>query len=215
MSKMDEIVYAIKITDLFSDDKYFNGYKTPADPVILDRIYTKNIEMTRGECEENPEFKHIIPYCILTNTNGQIFVVRRTANQTEERLHDKASVGIGGHVGPAEFRTPKDSIHAGMLRELKEEVTGMDNLEETVGFTPILAGFVNYDYDAVGRVHFGLVYNLLVNLEQTKAISVKETKNMYGDWTPIKEALLLKNYESWSQCIIEEFFKRGKEEWAK
>lgn len=209
MNKMEEIVYAIKVSDLFSNNDHFNEYKTPADPVILNRIYTKNVEMPRGECEENPEFKHIIPYCILTSTDNRIFVVRRTTNQTEKRLHDKASIGIGGHVGPTRFATPKNAIYMGMLRELKEEITGMSYLGKELDFTPKLSGFVNAS-DPVGLVHFGLVYELVVDPERVKTITVKETENMYGKWMSFKEASLLDNYESWSYYIMEDILRRVK-----
>ena len=59
MGKMDEIVWAIRTDELFEDRQIFNGYMTPPDQIILGRIYKNCIPLTRGECEENPTFKHI------------------------------------------------------------------------------------------------------------------------------------------------------------
>jgi len=202
MNKLEEVVWAIKTDKLFSNNKYFQGYRTPPDKEILNRIYNDCIPLTRRECENDPNYKHIIPYILLTNETNEIFVTQRTEKQTEKRLHNKFSVGIGGHVGPTRFLTIKDSIRTGMIRELQEEMTGMEQVGNAFDFIPTLTGFVNLD-DAVGAVHFGLVYELLVGLDRIKTINVKETENMVGSWMPFEEASKIKNYESWSQLILE------------
>jgi len=202
MNKLSEVVFAIKVSELSPNKSLFNGYQTPADPEILERIYHNNVLMSRRECENDPEFKHIIPYCMITSEDNQIFVVNRTTNQTEARLHNLYSIGIGGHVGPSRFLSPKESIQNGMLRELREELIGMDCVGESFDFMPHLIGFVNDNTNSVGAVHFGFVYELLVDPDRIPTIKVKETDNMVGEWMPIEEAVKIENYESWSSLIL-------------
>jgi predicted NUDIX family phosphoesterase len=204
MGKLDEVVYAIKVSELSSDGPLFNGFQQPPDQTILNKIYSNTLLMTRRECENDPKFKHIIPYTIITSGADRdlIFVVKRTSNQTEARLHDKASIGIGGHVGPIENLPPKDAIFMGMLRELQEEVHGMKYIADTLGTVPRLVGFVNYDLDSVGQVHFGIVYNAVVSSRYINTIKVKETENMVGKWMSYVEALKVPNYETWSSLIL-------------
>lgn len=201
MDKFDEIVFAIKVSDLSPHEPIFQGYLKSPNQYILDRIYNKSIPMTRRDCENNPKMKHLIPYIMLTSEDNQIFVTRRMSNQTEARLHDKASIGVGGHVGPVLHMNTKDSIHMGMIRELREEVTGMDLVCTSFDFTPHLMGFVNSG-DEVGKVHFGLVYELLVNPDRKPSIAVKEVENMTGEWMSYEDALKVENYESWSALIL-------------
>jgi len=199
---MDEIVFAVKVSELAPDGNMFQGYQVPADPTILRKIYSNNIAMSRRDCENNPKFKHLIPYTMITSEDNQIFVVKRTANQTETRLHNLYSIGIGGHVGPQRLMTSKDAIHAGMLRELKEEITGVEYVGESLDFTPKLIGLLNDDSNEVGSVHLGLVYELLVDPDRIHSINVKEIENMTGTWMHYDEALQIKDYESWSALIL-------------
>jgi predicted NUDIX family phosphoesterase len=207
MDKMNELVFAIKVEDLSPHEPIFQGFLKSPNQYILDRVYSKSVLMTRRECENNPVFKHIIPYTVITSEDNQIFVTRRTDNQTEKRLHDKASIGIGGHVGLVRYMGTKDSIHMGMIRELREEVTGMEVVGDSFDFTPHLMGFINSS-DDVGLVHFGFVYELLVDPDRINSINVKETENMIGEWMFFEDALKVQNYELWSQYILEEMSKR-------
>jgi predicted NUDIX family phosphoesterase len=159
--------------------------------------------LSRRDCENDPTHKHLIPYVIITSELNDIFVVRRTEKQSEKRLHNKCSVGIGGHVGPRNrLHNIKEEIYVGMLRELKEELTGMDNVGESFDFTSRLIGFVNDDSNDVGSVHFGLVYELLVDPNRMHSIQVKETENMVGEWMNFHDALKVPNYETWSEMIL-------------
>jgi hypothetical protein len=48
-----------------------------------------------------PKFIEIIPYLLIRYDN-KLFMVRRLIGQTEKRLHNKYSIGIGGHINPTE-----------------------------------------------------------------------------------------------------------------
>ena len=204
MTKMDEIVFALPVDELFAGATKFNGASFYSDPIILENIYTKSKPIKRGDCENDPTIKHIVPYVVLTSDNNKIFVTQRTNNQTEARLHGLHSVGVGGHVGPIEGYGIAESIMMGMLRELDEELTGMKLPNFIAGiFKPNLMGYVNDDRNEVGAVHFGLIYNIFVHPTLAKSIKIKETDNMTGSWMSYKQAKKIENYESWSAYIME------------
>ena len=204
MDKMDEQIYAIKVDKLFSGVNKFNKF-IEVDTNILANIEEYTKIMKRGECENDPTIKHLIPYIFLTTPGNTVFVTRRTSKQTEERLHNKASIGVGGHVG--EFSDSVDiysNVLFGAIRELNEELYGVE-IETLMGdhLNLKLIGFVNYDADEVGQVHFGMVYHLLVNDILIPEISIKETENMMGEWMPIDASFMIDNYETWSRALLE------------
>jgi predicted NUDIX family phosphoesterase len=100
------------------------------------------------------------------------------------------------------YVTVKDSIHVGMLRELQEELTGMDAIGTSFDFLPKLVGILSDNSNSVGAVHLGLVYELLVDPDRMESINIKETENMTGVWMPYDDALKVENYESWSALVL-------------
>lgn len=154
---------------------------------ILDLIAERHLFIPRPRAENSPEFKQIIPYVVIRN-GGDYFLLRRTPKQTEKRLHDKLSLGIGGHINPGH------DLLAGLRKELEEEVAIGDPYDLT------FAGILNDDSTEVGRVHLGAVYML----ETSRNVSVRETEKMTGSWVardalaPLREAM-----ETWSQIVYD------------
>ncbi|RKY15939.1 MAG: hypothetical protein DRP82_00425 [Planctomycetota bacterium] len=150
----------------------------------------------RHKVENDPTLKQIIPYCVLC-WEGRILVVVRKKTQSEARLHGLASVGVGGHITPADG-DPADFdrlLLAGFLRELSEEVHVRTPWRAT------LCGFLNDDSNSVGSVHFGFVYRV----ECAAAPVVAETEKMRGG---LVDASTLTppegtRWESWSQILVE------------
>ena len=94
-------------------------------PLLLDRQHTS--WRPRASVEEDPSFKQLIPYCVLTWSNADgpplFFAYTRGGGQSEARLRAKRSVGIGGHIASTDGEHGDDaSYESGMLRELAEEV---------------------------------------------------------------------------------------------
>ena len=56
----------------------------------------------RGEMEQDPSFKQLIPYVVFRHTDPagavHVFQYTRGGGQGEARLHAKRSVGVGGHI---------------------------------------------------------------------------------------------------------------------
>lgn len=154
---------------------------------ILSLIAARHFFLARPTAEVSPEYKQIIPYVVI-RSGGDYFLLRRTPKQNEARLHDKLSLGIGGHINPGH------DLPAGLRKELEEEVEIAD------AYDLAFAGILNDDATEVGRVHLGAVYLL----ETTRNVRVRETEKMTGSWTP-RDALapLRPSMESWSQIVYD------------
>ena len=57
--------------------------------------------LPREQAEYDNTVRQIIPYVILRR-GRHYFLLRRLKKQTETRLHEKLSLGVGGHINPTE-----------------------------------------------------------------------------------------------------------------
>ncbi len=194
-----EFIFVIKRYDLF-DLEFPHGFRRHnADALrtlYLDRIEKHGFFAERAYCEQDSGFKQIIPYSIVTR-GDQVFLLRRLSSQGESRLHNKMSIGVGGHINPIDG--VQNFLEAGCHREITEE---LDIAEE---FTPLPVGIINDESNAVGSVHLGIVH--LVRLERGE-VKVRETDMMEGSFVPLEELKKLAkdpacNFESWSSMIVE------------
>ena len=169
---------------------------------VLKKIVQNGLFLRRSELEEDPSFKQIIPYAIISNKDS-FYLFRRTSGQTEKRLHNKFSLGVGGHMNPNNFMEPKDQYLTDELkRELFEEVKLLNGcFLEDIEFI----GFINDDTIPVGRVHIGLLYNIHVS---NKEVYINETDKMTADW--IEKSGLAEFYgemETWSKIAYDCYIK--------
>jgi predicted NUDIX family phosphoesterase len=129
----------------------FHGFSGEGVERYLSTISAHAYFAPRDRVERDPSLKQIIPYVVL-RYRDRVFLVRRTRAGSEERLREKFSIGIGGHINPEDVGDAADPVDAGMQRELTEEVV------VPAGWQARAVGVLNDDQEAVGRVHFGLVY---------------------------------------------------------
>jgi len=146
----------------------------------------------RSSVERDPSFKQIIPYVVFVR-GEEVFVMRRKATQSEERLHNLVSLGVGGHVNPAPGSF-EDILETNMLREVQEEVA------VTGSWSGHLVGLLNDDATPVGRHHLGFAY--LARL--TGTIEVREKEGMDGRFLPLPAVRELHvSMESWSRILLD------------
>ncbi len=159
---------------------------------MLDIIVNYHEFIDRPAAEEDPSYKQIIPYVVLTQ-KGRVFTTRRLNKGGESRLHGKLSIGIGGHINPVDETDRRSVLMKGLERELEEEVY----IQHRGELVP--QGFINDDGNGVGAVHLGLCFSMEVEGE----VSVKETEKLSGAWMSLQE---LKeeydNMETWSQIAL-------------
>jgi predicted NUDIX family phosphoesterase len=158
---------------------------------FLDAVQGNCTFLGRDVVETDPSFKQIISYCVIMS-GSDIFVTRRTKRQTEARLHDRMSVGIGGHV--ASVDEGADMVLRGLRRELEEEVAISGD------YTMRYLGVINDDSTEVGRVHTGICY--LVRVAHGDCV-VREQDKMVGQWVPFADVgVYYANFEEWSKIVV-------------
>jgi predicted NUDIX family phosphoesterase len=143
----------------------------------------------RAEMESDPAWKQVIPYLVLLD-GMRYFLMRRTKAGSDERLHDRWSIGVGGHLNPGD-----GDLAGGLRREWREEVDA--------DFEPEfeLLGLLNDDTTDVGSVHVGAVY---LADARGRPVSIRETDKLIGAFAqPAEVAAVVDHMESWSALVFE------------
>lgn len=163
------------------------------DVDIMDKLLLDGVFRPRNILEEDPSYKQIIPYAVICHGN-EVYMFRRLNKQTEARLHNKCSLGVGGHMNPYGEKIDIDYLHHELEREMHEEVKLGEDCE-IVDMKPV--GFINDDLSEVGKVHLGVLYHITVS---NNHIEINETEKMTGEWVAISDlASYYSNMETWSQ----------------
>lgn len=197
-----EFVYVVPREELFPEC-YPQGLVPFGEALARDdveaRVRRHGFFVERAYAERRPALQQIIPYSVVRSAaDGRVLLVRRLAASGEARLHDKLSIGIGGHINPEDLQRPDDDpIAAGTRREISEEL----DLSEEYELTSV--GLLNDDTNAVGAVHVGLVQVLTT----PGSIAIRETENLEGRLVTPESLRDLaargENFESWSAFLIE------------
>jgi predicted NUDIX family phosphoesterase len=144
----------------------------------------------REAMEIDPSHKQIIPYLVLRD-GGRYFLMRRTRAGVDPRLHDRWSIGVGGHLNPGDA-----GVAGGLRREWHEEVVA----DFDPAFEPV--ALLNDDTTEVGAVHLGVVF---VADAAGRPVAVRETDKLSGAFATVAEvAAVIDRMESWSQLVFEE-----------
>lgn len=147
----------------------------------------------RDEMETNPDFKQIIPYIAMYNTKGDILTLVRTSSQSEKRLHNKISLGVGGHVNNEDATDPLEAYKEGMKREIEEEV------DVTLLNKPQFLGVIYDGSTEVGSVHIGMAFKVMIDFK-----GINEKDKFEHSWKTTDELKsLTENMEGWSVHILE------------
>jgi predicted NUDIX family phosphoesterase len=193
--KQDEMVLSIKTRDL-PTESLEEGFNISGIDKVAKSLEQSFYFAPRGKAEYDFEAKQIIPYVVLMS-GSTVLLVRRFRTQSETRLHDKYSIGLGGHINP-EGESFGDIIKNGIARELNEELI----VEEIPKYT--LAGILNDNTAEVSKVHLGLVY--IAKVDACK-VQIREKDKMKGEFVPVSRLNdYLSKMESWSQILIENDF---------
>lgn len=163
---------------------------------VLALIAAEGTYRPRVEVEEDRGWKQIIPYVVLRN-QGSIFLMRRSRAGGDARLHERYSIGIGGHVNPED-----GGLAGGLRREWDEElVTGWEPEFRAVGL-------LNDDSDPVGAVHLGVVFSVEA---AGRPASVRETDKLEGDFVaPLQVLRVYERLETWSSLVYDFLFERAR-----
>ncbi len=162
---------------------------------FIDFVESHAEYLLRSVAEEDESKKQIIAY-LLIRYGDKVFMTRRLKAQSEARLHDRRSVGIGGHVNTTDGS--EHAVLSGLKRELHEEVFIPDDYEMK------FLGIINDDSTSVGRVHTGLCYEIIL---PAPSCEILEKEKMVGEWADeerIKE--VFDSFENWSKIVLNTVF---------
>jgi predicted NUDIX family phosphoesterase len=155
----------------------------------LDAIATAAEFRPRSLLEFDPAWKQIIPYLVLRD-GERLFLMRRSRSGADARLHERWSIGIGGHVDPRD-----GDLLGGLRREWAEEIEA--------AFMPRFrrVGLLNDDQDPVGAVHLGVVYFADA---AGRAVAIRERNKLSGEFASLDEVRAMRDgLETWSSLILD------------
>jgi predicted NUDIX family phosphoesterase len=145
--------------------------------------------LRRGDAEEDPAHKQVIPYLVLRD-GERWFLMRRTKAGGDARLHDLYSIGVGGHLNPGD-----GDVAGGLAREWGEELV----TDFEPDYTPV--GLLNDDTTPVGRVHIGFVY---VADAAARSVTIRETNKLEGRFATTEEVAAVRDgLETWSRLAFD------------
>jgi predicted NUDIX family phosphoesterase len=143
----------------------------------------------RTAMEVDRSWKQVIPYLVLRD-GERYFLMRRTRAGGDARLHDRWSIGVGGHLNPGD-----GDLAGGLRREWREELRADFEPEFRI------VGLLNDDSTDVGSVHIGAVY---VADAGGLPVGIRETDKLSGSFAePAEVAAVVDSMETWSTLAFE------------
>ena len=183
-----EFVYVVA-RDRLIEPPGWRGVRTAGISELLATIRHEGQFEPRPRMESEPAFKQIIPYLVLRN-GPDYFLMRRTRAGVDARLHERYSIGIGGHLNPVDAE-----LEDGLRREWREEIEA--------DFEPAaeLIGLLNDDEGEVGAVHLGVVY---VADAEDRPVAVREVAKLSGRFaSPAEVRAVADRLETWSALVFD------------
>lgn len=184
----DELVYVVPRGTVIEGEGWY-GVRTVDFDGFLAAVRRHGRFEPRPAMEVDPEFKQIIPYLVLRD-GPRYFLMQRTKAGGDVRLHDRWSIGVGGHLNPGD-----GDLAGGLRREWVEEVVA--------DFEPDfeLVGLLNDDTTDVGRVHLGAVF---LADAAGRPVTIRETDKLSGAFaTAADVARVVDDLETWSRLVFE------------
>ena len=172
-----------------ADRAAWYGIRTDDLDVFVEALERDGRYEPRPQMEVDPSFKQVIPYLVLRD-GERYFLMRRTRAGVDVRLHDRYSIGVGGHLNPGD-----GGVIGGLRREWQEELVA--------DFEPEfrLVGLLNDDTTEVGAVHLGAVY---VADAAGRPVAIRETDKLSGSFAePHEVAAVADKLETWSRLCFE------------
>ena len=189
-----ELVYVVPRALVVPGEGWL-GIRTAGAEAVLETIAAAGRFDARPAMEADPSFKQIIPYLVLRD-GPRWFMMQRTRGGADSRLHDRWSIGVGGHLNPGD-----SDVYGGLAREWREELVA--------DFEPVyrLVGLLNDDTTEVGRVHLGVVF---VADAGGRTVAIRETDKLTGGFAPADSVRSVRDrLETWSRIVFDELDEGG------
>ena len=190
----DELVLVVPRAALMADPGW-HGVRTDGLDDFEAIVRRDGEFRPRPAMEIDRSWKQVIPYLVLRDRE-RYFLMRRTKAGGDARLHDRWSIGVGGHLNPGD-----GDLAGGLRREWREEVVA--------DFEPDfqLVGLLNDDSTDVGSVHVGAVY---IADAGGRTVAIRETDKLTGEFAdPAVVARVVPDMETWSALVFEALEAEG------
>jgi predicted NUDIX family phosphoesterase len=194
-------------------------------------VRSRGFYVEREIAETTPAWKQVIPYVVVYRTKAsgeaEVFLLRRTKGGGEKRLHDKLSIGVGGHINPIDSSVDSQDVSATVHSSESSSAGHSSASDDSDGcalrpnpipaacrrelheelivpdnLRPLGVGLLNDDTNPVGAVHVGLVEIVHVD----GPVTVRETDQLEGSFTALSdlESMVTSgaNLETWSALLI-------------
>lgn len=202
MDKMDQIILAVNTSDIkeiLDDIKKNNNFLLMENENDYKDLLENSLSKRRGDLEEDPSFKQIIPYLLLRYGDKILYYVRAVGGG-EKRLHNKLALGVGGHIQTEDIYDPQETVKVALRREVSEELGLTIEIES---LKPL--GYIYTEKTDVDKVHLGIVFTASVNLDN---IVIQEEELSEASFVKIEELnSMVKggNYsmENWSSILLD------------
>jgi len=158
---------------------------------LMSSILPNSRFMFRKDVEDDPTMQQLIPYVVCRDSD-RVLVYNRGAKGGEQRLADKWSIGIGGHINPEDMRGGMAHV---LMRAADRELT--EELGENKIDTLAYVGVLKTETSEVDLVHTGIVYTATF----TELPEIKEPDEIERHrWVTVKELADYK-LEAWSEVV--------------
>lgn len=147
----------------------------------------------RPSVEMDVAFKQVVPYTLVV-CGSRVLTYRRGAQSVEGRLTGARSVGIGGHVS-----THDPSAHGPTYEEARDSEIA-EELRIRGAHRMAQVAVLNDNSDEVGRVHFGVIYVLLLENPRVSRNEEVITELRFEDKLELRRTI--RDYENWSRICI-------------
>ena len=188
MSSGVELVLVVPRAAVMGDPGWL-GIRTDGLGGFCDLVAREGHFVPRPAAEVDRSLKQVIPYLVLRD-GDRWFLMYRTRAGADARLHDRYSIGVGGHMNPGD-----GDLLGGLRREWHEELRA--------DFEPDfrLVGLLNDDTTDVGQVHLGAVY---LAEAAGRGVTIRETDKLSGAFAGRDAvAAVVDRMETWSRLVYE------------
>lgn len=185
-------VCCISVKSVFG--KWFQGTYASRETFVPELMVNDFQWKNRPEVENNLDFKQIIPYILVKNSEGEFACYQRKG--AEKRLHNLWSCGVGGHIDDCDLKpSPMATIMTGVMRELSEEFLDFDSSKCNLS----LLGTIHEDSTVVGLHHIGIVFLLEIFPDKSLMPAEELADCMWLN----RNELTYRNLESWSHLALQ------------
>lgn len=153
----------------------------------------------RPNAEANPAYKQVIPYVLVTY-GGRYLSYVRGRRAGEKRLIGHRSIGIGGHINPADDLPLFSSNHSEAYRTAVEREVAEEVVIDS-GHSDRIVAILNDDSTEVGRVHLGIVHYW--DLDAPRVRKREQMITQFAFMAPVELRKVSDSLESWSRFCVD------------